>query len=335
MADVSVVIPTRNRPLSLERVLLCLANQTLKPLEIIIVDSSDAPHEIDNVAASFNQTPLLVQHTHPSLCAQRNIGIAAASGKWIFLCDDDVEFSPGYLQSMWEFILAHPGEGAVTGEILEADSTGSFVAQRTPLVPLWLAWTYIFQMTVWANVSEMSESWPLGLLTAYLKRRYLARGNTVTAAGWPLVTEMQDPYYNVMIYGLGASVVRRDWLVMSPYDEHLDIHGIGDNYGVAVGFPAPKPICVLRTEPVVHRKEQSGRASPPEVFAARSFALDYFMKRSIRFTIWNRMLLRWSLVGYVAYYALAGKPAISWGAFRTLVRLLIGQNRYLKNRVSI
>jgi hypothetical protein len=32
--------------------------------------------------------------------------------------------------------------------------------------------------------------------------------------------------------------VRRQWLIRSPFDEVLDPHGIGDNYGVAFGFPS-------------------------------------------------------------------------------------------------
>src|SRR3954464_6646552 len=86
MTSVSVIIPTKNRRNSLDRLLASLEAQTLRDLEIIVVDDgSDVP---------IGTIPGVTTLTHAQsrgACASRNAGFKASSGAHIAFFDDDAE----------------------------------------------------------------------------------------------------------------------------------------------------------------------------------------------------------------------------------------------------
>ncbi len=327
--DVTAIIPTRNRSASLRRVLGCLERQTAPPSAVIIVDASDDPEPEEALVIAFPALHIRALHTSPGLCAQRNRGIASANSETVFLCDDDIEFSPTYLSSLMRYLAEHPDSGAVSGEILERDATGAFVPARSGGSVLWLLWSFLFQLTVWRDLASIVSRGPAHVPLAWLKRYYASRGNTFSIAGWPLVTRMGNPVYTTSIYGLGAAVIRRSWLLQSPFDEDLHPSGIGDNYGVAIGFPGREPIAVIADEPVRHHREPMGRVRPAEAFALRVFALDRFLHRSSHFTLVNRLALRWSLVGYLVFSLVRADSDMVSVVWRTFFSLLTGRNPYL------
>src|SRR6185295_17891110 len=96
-------------------------------------------------------------------------------------------------------------------------------------------------------------------------------------AGWPVITDFSGDFFITPVYGLGASVVGREWLLLSPYEELLDRHGIGDNYGVAMSFPVTG-IHVLNNAFVYHHQEPANRLQRPLQYLRRVFALDYFIR---------------------------------------------------------
>lgn len=280
---VSVVIPTRNRPASLARTLDALARQTRPVYEIVIVDSSDQPLEEAALHASNPaRPPLVCLRSRPGLCAQRNIGIRQATGSHVLLCDDDIEPPPEYIARLIAYLAENPTEGAATGLIREADGAGGFSRGFARPSFRHLAFAFLFQHTVWADV-DGAEAGRLGALPLRaLARWYRRRGNTWTAAGWPLVTQVSNSVLHTATYGLGAALVRRSWLLNSPYDERLGTHGIGDNYGVALGFPGEHPIAVLVDLPILHHRAAANRLDPADAYLHRVLALDYFLRTSGR-----------------------------------------------------
>ena len=105
--DISVVIPTCNRKARLLSLLGNLDRSSHPLLEVIIVDSGEdrlAPADY----ASFNNLNILYLASEKSVCVQRNTGIRTARASWIFLCDDDVEMPPAYLQELAAHSQQHP-----------------------------------------------------------------------------------------------------------------------------------------------------------------------------------------------------------------------------------
>src|SRR5262245_58408988 len=294
--SVSAVIPTRNRTASLYRLLAALARQQNPPDEVIVSDASDTPHDASALAAACPGLTLAHFRAVPSVCAQRNEGIRRARSSHVLLCDDDIEPSPDYLQRLVAAVECDPSIGAVTGVWSEPDGAGQFSdAFLVPSFPSLLI-NFVAQRTVWGDVEATASKPFTSLPLALLKRWYRHRGNTWSLAGWPLVTQVKLPIVRTAIYTLGSALVRRDWLLASPYDEKLGPHGIGDNYGVALGFPGERAITLLTDLPVRHHKEQDNRLGRVSAYHQRVLALHYFMRRSSRFSRLNEAFLAWSLL---------------------------------------
>jgi len=83
---ISVVIPAYNSARFLPRCLESVFAQTLKPVEVIVVDDGST----DNTAAVATELGVTVlRRTNGGPGAARNAGIQAASGEWIALLDAD------------------------------------------------------------------------------------------------------------------------------------------------------------------------------------------------------------------------------------------------------
>jgi GT2 family glycosyltransferase len=94
---VSVIIPTKNRAADLARTIETLLQQTIKPLELILVDQSPAP-----TFARRIPIPVVCIHdpTLSGLTAARNASMKVARGDiWLFL-DDDVLLEPDFIEEI-------------------------------------------------------------------------------------------------------------------------------------------------------------------------------------------------------------------------------------------
>ena len=324
--SVSAVIPTRNRPSSLRRALAALARQRRLPDEVIVSDASDVPADARDLAAAYPGTNLAYMRTAPSVCAQRNEAIRRARSTHVMLCDDDIEPPSDYLERLIAVVERHPETGAVTGVWSEPDEAGAF-SEHFP-VPSFrgLLGSFVAQRTVWGDVESASGSGVTRVPLALLKRWYRRRGNTWSLAGWPLVTQVQSPVMRTSIYTLGAALVRRDWLLASPYDERLSAYGIGDNYGVALGFPGDRAIAVLTDLPVLHHKEQRNRLDRVSAYYERVLALHYFMRRSARFSRVNETFLAWSLLINAVEFGIQGHRDLFRASLRALRTVATGRN---------
>ena len=116
----SIIICTRNRLHDLITLFSSLAQQTEKPHEIIIIDSSDiqlAENGVfQNIVHALPGT-CIYKHTKPGLTYQRNIGIACATGDIIYFFDDDVVLEPRYVEYMNAIFQKYPEYAGGMGTI--------------------------------------------------------------------------------------------------------------------------------------------------------------------------------------------------------------------------
>jgi glycosyltransferase involved in cell wall biosynthesis len=324
--EVSVVIPTCNRRERLLSLLGDLSRSTHPLCEILIVDSSDERLGSADYA-KFAGAPIhYVASERKSVCVQRNIGIRRARSAWVFLCDDDIEVPPDYLGKLAEHVRAHPEAGAVSGLCLERDEAG-WKSEFPVTSSRGLLWRYLFQLGVWGELR------PRGALIDRIANRYRRRGNHISRAGFPVLVDFSGPYFRTPIYALGASVVRKDWLLDSPYDEHLDPHGFGDNYGVAIGFPK-EGIHVVTGAAVRHHRAPEGRPRDAEAYAHRLMALHYFIRSHAALPtmdVRERVFL-WSLIGQVIFHAGRRNRDFASAAASTFSTVIRGRNPLLARR---
>jgi len=100
-----VVIPTRNRHYSLKNLLNRIIHQTLTPVEIIIVDSSEI--KVSSYE-SINKSIKYIHTTEKSASKQRNIGMHGVKEdvQVLFFLDDDTNPNSTYFEDMLETLLS-------------------------------------------------------------------------------------------------------------------------------------------------------------------------------------------------------------------------------------
>jgi hypothetical protein len=250
-------------------------------------------------------------------------------GTYVLLLDDDIEPPSDYLARLVRYVEGHPSTGVATGVVREPDASGAFRPGFEVPSFRHLLFAFLFQLTVWGDVEAARSTWLTAAPLPVLKRWYRRRGNTWSLAGWPLVTQVGGPVVRTALYGLGAALVRRDWLLASPYDERLGPHGIGDNYGVALGFPGECPVAVLTDLPALHHRIADNRLDPAESHFRRVLALDYFLRTLGRFPRTSVVWLAWSLMGNALRFTLRGQWGLLGRTMRAVALVATGRNPLL------
>jgi glycosyltransferase involved in cell wall biosynthesis len=130
---VSVVIPAYEAEAYIGDALESVFAQTLRPLEIIVVDdgSTDSTSEI---AGGFDEVKVIRQ-ANSGPAAARNAGFAVATGDLVTFHDSDDLMPPRKLEIQAGFLSEHPSCGCVIGRqrvITEEGSPVPFWARGVP-----------------------------------------------------------------------------------------------------------------------------------------------------------------------------------------------------------
>jgi glycosyltransferase involved in cell wall biosynthesis len=317
---ISVVIPTCNRKQRLLSSLRSLQYSSYPLLEVIIVDSGE-DRLLSADYAIFKNLDIKYIDSEKSVCIQRNEGIRRAAGEWIFLCDDDMKVPSDYIQKLSEHAIAHPEAGAISGRVLQQEAN-AWTATYPVTSAFQLLWKFIFQLSIWGEINCRDTNIITKKITAWYKRK----GNYISKAGWPVLTDFSGDFSLVPLYTLGASLVKRDWLLNAPYDEVLDRYGIGDNYGVAMDFPSP--VHLLNSACVYHYQEPANRLKGSLQYFRRILALDYFMQTKEKLHHAKRWWLLWSLTGNLLSFLITGDRDKIHASLRCIRIVAFGKNPY-------
>lgn len=97
---VSIVIPTLDRYPYLRKLLSQLRNQTLKPVEILVIDQTAKERRDPGIATEFADLPLQVFYRDkPGQCSSRNAALQIATGEYILFLDDDSEVPENLIEN--------------------------------------------------------------------------------------------------------------------------------------------------------------------------------------------------------------------------------------------
>src|SRR5258708_26062558 len=102
------------------------------PAEIIVVDnaSSDGPPEL--VRSVFPECRLVETGANLGFAKGNNIGIALATGEYLFLANSDVKILPGCVENLVELMEANPDMGLAGPQMLGADGSIRRSTMRFP-----------------------------------------------------------------------------------------------------------------------------------------------------------------------------------------------------------
>ncbi len=138
LTDLSIIIVSWNVA---ELLKACLQSITQSPLgeytlEIIVVDSASTDDSVQMVQNQFPQVKLLAQAANFGFSRCNNIGMQAATGRYIFLLNPDTEIVGDALAQMAAFIDANPTVGILGPHTLNTDGTTQPTRRRFPTLAL-------------------------------------------------------------------------------------------------------------------------------------------------------------------------------------------------------
>ncbi len=123
IANISVAIPTLNRHSILKEVLHSILRQTELPREVIIVDDSTNDRTkimLSQMSSDFSAKNLALKYVRggsEGLAQARNIGVANATGEFLFSIDDDVILDVNYVKEIMRVYSKYPNALGVAGHI--------------------------------------------------------------------------------------------------------------------------------------------------------------------------------------------------------------------------
>ena len=327
LEKVSVIIPTRNRKESLQSTLEALSTQSHAVYEVLVIDASDVPLHPNDFPQRNVFLHFILCHSQPSVCAQRNLGIKKASGDFVFLLDDDIVVTANYVETILAFFRSKPSSVAVSGLVVEKNRKGDWEYNFPEISSLRLIWTWVFQLGIWTNVSTLKKGPIASFLLGPIIASYKHKGNTISRAGWPVLTNFSEPHFRTQIYGLGASIIKKNWLLNHLYDEKLDRHGIGDNYGIAMHLQSDQGVFVLSGIYAYHHKITTNRLAENEAYFKRVLALNYF---SVKQQSSKKAWLIWSLFGNTCSAFIGFNFGLCLKNLKLIFLLLTNNNTLLK-----
>ena len=120
---VSVIILSYNRPAYLEQSITAALAQSYTNLEVVVVDNpSAASDEIARLVGRYPGVKLLCNPANLGYTGGMNAGLAAATGDYVLLTEDDIVADAGCVASLVEYMSGDASAGLVAPLIFNKES---------------------------------------------------------------------------------------------------------------------------------------------------------------------------------------------------------------------
>ncbi len=118
MKTVSVISVNYNHSAVTEAMLdSVIALNTYGNLEVIVVDNGSRENPVPNWQNKYPQFTFIRSETNLGFAGGNNLGIGAAKGEYLFLANNDTEFTPTLVGRLAAVLDAHPQVGIVSPKI--------------------------------------------------------------------------------------------------------------------------------------------------------------------------------------------------------------------------
>lgn len=120
LLPISAIVATRDRPIPLKTMLESLANQSVQPQEMIVIDASNSDRTKQVCQSKIERLKTNISYYRAieiGAATQRNLGIQYATQNTIWLLDDDIIFESNCLERMWQALYSDRRLGGVNAMI--------------------------------------------------------------------------------------------------------------------------------------------------------------------------------------------------------------------------
>ncbi|RZA00769.1 MAG: glycosyltransferase family 2 protein [Sphingobacteriaceae bacterium] len=118
MKRVSIITVNFNQSMVTEELLSSINNtNTYTDIEVIVVDNGSTVNNVPEWLVKYPGIQFIRSDKNLGFAGGNNIGISAATGKYLFLVNNDTEFTPGLVQSLVTVLDTHDDVGMVSPKI--------------------------------------------------------------------------------------------------------------------------------------------------------------------------------------------------------------------------
>jgi glycosyltransferase involved in cell wall biosynthesis len=301
--SISVVIPTRNRAEEVVSCMKSILTQTLKPYEVIIVDSSDSLGLKDRLK-QFKTLNWKYFHTKAGMEYQRNFGIDKSSGEIILFSDDDTIWDRNYLREMLNVFEKYPKNiGAVSG---------------SPIIKK----TSLFKNFLKVSVELFNT---LFLLTRIGDGKFLPSGRpTLISNAAKKITKCE------FLYGFSMAF-RKDVINQFRFDENLKGYPWIEDDDIAFQISRKYQNYFTPFAKILHNRVLKARE---DTYLAKKKKIEYhfyFFRKNMPKDLLHKTAFWWSVAGLFIQELAESRMRRNTGAFRGLFD---GLKNILKGKVS-
>ncbi len=107
-------------------------------LEVLVIDNNPKAGVGEMLRREFPAVKYFPKLKNEGFGSAMNVGIRAATGKYVLIFNPDIIISPGSLEKLWAYMEANPDVGMVGPKLLNADGTLQYSCNRyhEPIVPI-------------------------------------------------------------------------------------------------------------------------------------------------------------------------------------------------------
>ena len=129
---ISIIVPVFNVEQYLEKCIKSILNQTIKELEIILVDdgSTDSSPKICDFFCGQDSRVHVIHKKNGGLVSARKAGIAAATGEYVGYVDGDDWIEPGLYEQMLDYAIRYQADVVETEHFIDAGTASTRVKSK-------------------------------------------------------------------------------------------------------------------------------------------------------------------------------------------------------------
>jgi GT2 family glycosyltransferase len=290
------VVPTRNRPADLRRMLRSVEGQSVLPEEIILVDGGE--QTVEDVPGEFPALNIRYLRVYPpGLSRQRNAGMEAVAPSMTLAgyIDDDIVFEPGAIEAMltfWE--SAGPDLGGATFNIVNMKPRRIFLLQRV-------------------------------FLLASAQRGQFLRSGFETPL-WPVAATTWTRW----LCG-GATIWRREITQEVPYDEWFEGTGYLEDVDFSYRVSQRYRLAIVGDARLHHLTYPIRRDRNYLLGKWQSINRMYFARKNPEF---SPLLCYWALVGQILFHVMLGVGTRDAGLVARARGNIVGLLRVVSGRLD-
>jgi glycosyltransferase involved in cell wall biosynthesis/ABC-type transporter Mla subunit MlaD len=143
---VSVIVRTKDRPKLLKRALRSIADQTYRPIEVVLVNDGGCDLDVEEMKTILGDVSLhyIKLEKNEGRAFAGNVGIENAKGDYIGFLDDDDEFYPKHIVTLVSFLQQSDYEVAYTDSLMVYKEYNPETRELNELVKREVVFSYDF-----------------------------------------------------------------------------------------------------------------------------------------------------------------------------------------------